>query len=105
MAYIDNEVLGKMIITIVDHLELIEKKLDRINRLKECLDGDTLLDDCDLAKLLRVSQRTLARYRQKGLIRYYCIDKNGKNYYRSSDIESFFKQRGKKEKPNDLKLK
>lgn len=96
MMYIDNEVLEKMIMTIVEGFDRIEKKLDRMNRMRECLDGDTLLDNCDLAQLLGVTQRTIARYREKGLIRYYQTDKNGKNYYRSSEIQEFLKQKGKK---------
>ena len=80
MMYIDNEVLEKMIMTIVEGFDRIEKKLDRMNRLKDCLDGDTLLDNCDLAQLLGVTQRTIARYREKGLIRYYQTDENGKNF-------------------------
>lgn len=80
--------------TIVEGFDRIEKKLDRMNRVKDCLDGDTLMDNYDLAELLGVTQRTLARYRQKGLIRYYQTDKNGKNYYRSSEIQEFLRQKG-----------
>jgi len=43
-----------------------------------------------------VSLRTVARYREKGLIRYYQTDENGKNFYRSSDVQEFLQQRGKK---------
>ena len=96
MMYIDNEVLEKMKMTIVEGFDRIEKKLDRMNRLKDCLDGDTLLDNCDLAQLLGVTQRTIARYREKGLIRYYQTDENGKNFYRSSEIREFLQQKGKK---------
>ena len=96
MMYIDNEVLENMIMTIVEGFARIEKKLDRMNRLKDCLDGDTLLDNCDLAQLLGVTQRTIARYREKGLIRYYQTDENGKNFYRSSEIREFLQQKGKK---------
>lgn len=97
--YIDNEILERMIITIVEGFDRIEKKLDRMNRLKECLDGDTLMDNYDLAQLLGVTQRTIARYREKGLIRYYQTDANGKNFYRSSEIQEFLRQRGKNKKP------
>ena len=90
--YIDNEVLEKMIMTMVEGFNRLEKKLDRMNRLKDCLDGDT----CALAQLLGVTQRTIARYREKGLIRYYQTDENGKNFYRSSEIQDFLRQRGKK---------
>ena len=58
MMYIDNEVLEKMIMTIVEGFDRIEKKLDRMNRVKDCLDGDTLLDNYDVARLLGVTLRT-----------------------------------------------
>lgn len=83
MMYIDNEVLEKMIMTIVEGFDRIEKKLDRMGRVKEFLNGDELLDNYDIARLLNVSLRTVARYREKGLIRYYQTDENGKNFYRS----------------------
>ena len=89
MMYIDNEVLEKMIMTIVEGFDRIEKKLDRMGRVKDCLNGDELLDNYDIAKLLNVSLRTVARYREKGLIRYYQTDDNGK--YRS-----FYRNVGKK---------
>lgn len=96
MPYIDNEILEKLITTVVEGFTQIEKKLERMNRLKECLDGDTLIDNVDLAELLGVSQRTLARYREKGLIRYYNMKDNGKNFYLASEIQAFLKQRGKR---------
>ena len=95
MPYIDSEILEKLITTMVDGFARIEKKLERMNRQKECLDGDTLLDNVDLAELLGVSQRTLARYREKGLIRYYNMKDNGKNFYHASEIQEFLKQRGR----------
>ncbi len=45
-----------------------------MNMLKQCLDGDTLLDNQDICELLCVTKRTLALYRQKKLISYlFCI--------------------------------
>lgn len=77
MSYIDNEILERLIGTMVEGFARIEKKLDQMNRLKECMNGDRLLDNVDLAELLGVSQRTLARYRQEGKIKYYSVEKNG----------------------------
>ena len=94
--YIDNAVLEKMMMTIVEGFDRIEKKLDRMERVKEFLNGDELLDNYDIARLLNVSLRTVARYREKGLIRYYQTDDNGKNFYRSSEIQEFLLKRGKK---------
>ena len=48
MMYIDNEVLEKMIMTIVEGFDRIEKKLDRMERVKEFLNGDELLDNYDM---------------------------------------------------------
>ena len=73
MSYIDNEILERLIGTMVEGFTRIEKKLDQMNRLKECMNGDRLLDNVDLAELLGVSQRTLARYRQEGKIKYYWV--------------------------------
>lgn len=95
MTYIDNETLERLITMMTEGFARIEKKLERMNRLKECLDGDTLLDNVDMAELLGVSQRTLARYREKGLIRYYSMKENGKNFYLASEIQEFLKSRGK----------
>lgn len=96
MSYIDNEILEKLISTMVEGFARIEKKLDHMNHLKECLDGDRPLDNVDLAELLGVSQRTLARYREKGIIRYYSMDENGKNLCLASEIQEFLKRRGRK---------
>ena len=86
MSYIDNEILERLIGTMVEGFARIEKKLDQMNRLKECMNGD---------ELLGVSQRTLARYRQEGKIKYYSVEKNGKSFYLASEIQSFLLQRGK----------
>ena len=76
MPYIENEILERLITTMVEGFARVEKKLDHMNRLKE-------------------SQRTLARYREKGIIRYYCMNENGKNLYLASEIRDFLRQKGK----------
>lgn len=73
MLQINSETAHKMFIQLMERFDKIEKMLERQNKMKECLDGDTLLDNYDLSKLLGVTHRTLARYRQKKLIRYYMI--------------------------------
>ena len=79
---------------IVSRFNDVEKKLDRLNNVKEAMDGDKLLDNQDLCLLLGITKRSLARYRQKGLIRYYQIDR--KTYYKASEIQEFLKTKGKK---------
>ena len=41
MSYIDNEILERLIGTMVEGFARIEKKLDQMNRLKECMNGDS----------------------------------------------------------------
>lgn len=92
MIQINIETVQKMFMQIMERFDRIEKKLERMNKIKECFDGDTLLDNYDLCKLLGVTYRTLARYRQKKLVRYYMID--GRTYYKASEIKEFFEQKG-----------
>lgn len=95
MPYIDDELLEKMINTMAEGFARIEKKLERMNRQRDCLDGDQFLDNVDLAELLGVLQRTLARYREKGKIPYYCVDDNGRTLYLASEVRDFIKSRQK----------
>ena len=92
MLQINSETAHKMFIQLMERFDKIEKMLERQNKMKECLDGDTLLDNYDLSKLLGVTHRTLVRYRQKKLIRYYMID--GRTYYKASEINDFLKMKG-----------
>lgn len=92
MIQINIETAQKMFMQIMERFDRIEKKLERMNKIKECFDGDTLLDNYDLCKLLGVTYRTLARYRQKKLVRYYMID--GRTYYKASEINDFLKMKG-----------
>lgn len=87
------ETVHKMFSTLMERFDRMERTLERMNRLKDCLDGDTLLDNYDLCRLLGVTKRTLARYRQKKLIRYYMID--GRTYYKASEIQEFLQMKGK----------
>ena len=92
MLQINSETAHKMFIQLMERFDKIEKMLERQNKMKECLDGDTLLDNYPLSKMLGVTHRTLARYRQKKLIRYYMID--GRTYYKASEINDFLKMKG-----------
>lgn len=79
---------------LLSRFDKVDKTLDRMNKLKDCFDGDTLLDNHDLCNLLGVTKRTIARYRQKKLIPYYTFD-DGRVYYKASDVEKFMKVKGK----------
>ena len=79
---------------IMDKLNSIDKKLDRMNNVKDVMDGDKLLDNHDLCMLLGVTKRTLQRYRQLQKIIFYRID--GKTYYKASEIQEFLQRFNKK---------
>ena len=79
---------------IMERLIALEKKLDRMSKVKEAMDGDKLLDNHDLCMLLGVTKRTLQRYRQLQKIIFYRID--GKTYYKASEIQEFLQRFNKK---------
>ena len=93
MLQINNENAHKMFSLIMERFDKIDRALERMNKLKECFDGDTLLDNYDLCQLLGITKRTLARYRQKKLVTYYMID--GRTYYKASEIQEFLQMKGK----------
>ena len=79
---------------IMEILISIDRKLDRMNNIKDAMDGDKLLDNHDLCMLLGVTKRTLQRYRQLQKIIFYRID--GKTYYKASEIQEFLQRFNKK---------
>ncbi len=93
MIQIDRETFQMILHQIMERFDKIDRTLERMNKLKDCLDGDTLLDNYDLCRLLGITKRTLARYRQKKLVTYYMID--GRTYYKASEVEAFLNQKGK----------
>ena len=75
---------------IMDKLDVMDRKLDRMTRVKDAMNGEKLLDNHDMCMLLGVTKRTLQRYRQLKKVTYYTID--GKTYYKSSEIQDFLKK-------------
>ena len=55
------------------------------------MDGEKLLDNQDLCLLLKVSAKTLQRYRKKGILPYLTLD--GRCYYRESDVHQLIRER------------
>ena len=74
---------------IVERLENIERK-QKPPELTPCTvleDGDKLLDNFDLCRMLHVSKRTLQRYRTQYGLPYRIL--NQKIYYAESDVLRF----------------
>lgn len=74
---------------------ILEKLVNEVANLKKII-ADTvkppdqvILDDVDLREQLKVSKRTTAYWREKGLITYSKL--GGKIYYKLSDILEFIR--------------
>ena len=86
--YLDNE-------DFIQWMEKLNKKLITIGSdLKAVIatgeaftNDDKLLDNQDLAFLLKVSYRTLQRYRDSGQLRYFLVRR--KTFYRMADVKDF----------------
>ncbi len=74
-------------IDIAQLFKLIESLKSEIEKLSSPPDQN-ILDDVDLQKLLKVSKRTTASYRQQSLIAYSQYGK-GKVFYKLSDVLAF----------------
>ena len=66
-----------------DHIYDLQKKRNNI-------DGEELLDNQDLLQMLKFSNRSLQRYRSIGKLPYYTI--SGKLYYKLSDVHQFIRE-------------
>lgn len=89
--YLDNN-------DFVTWMEKLSKKLNDIGQdLKSLINtnevfskDEKILDNQDLAFLLKVSYRTLQRYRAAGILPYFSI--GHKTYYRTSDVRNFVRE-------------
>ena len=90
--YINNEDFEIWMQKLSKKLSEIGQDLKSLINTKEVFDPDEkLLDNQDLAFLLKVSFRTLQRYRVSGQLPYFTIGK--KTYYRANDIRAFVRER------------
>jgi len=84
---INKESLEALLERVFAKLEQADKKIDRLLNHQACLNGDELLDNQDLIGMLKVSHRTLQRYRSQGKLPYCNL--NGKSFYRLTDVQKF----------------
>ncbi len=86
----------------IDRIELLawmERIMERFDILMELangaknqraiIDGEELLDNQDILQMLKISSRSLQRYRSSGKLPYYTI--SGKIYYKLSDVHQFIR--------------
>lgn len=75
---------------IMDRFDLIGDHVEGLNKNHHNIDGEELLDNQDLLQMLKISNRTLQRYRSSGKLPYYTI--SGKIYYKLSDVHQFIRE-------------
>ncbi|UYU39488.1 helix-turn-helix domain-containing protein [Bacteroides salyersiae] len=89
--YIDNENFEKWMAKLSTKLTEIGQDLKSLINTDTIFDeNDKILDNQDLAFLLKVSFRTLQRYRASGKLPFFMI--SHKTYYRASDIRAFVQE-------------
>lgn len=89
-----------MTLNKADFILWMERLVIRIDSLKEQIvklelqtlniDGEELLDNQDIMKILKISYRTLQRYRSERRLPYYKL--RGKVYYKLSDVQQLLRE-------------
>jgi hypothetical protein len=86
--YLDEDNFEKWMQKLSKKLSEIGQDLKSLINTKEVFSADeTLLDNQDLAFLLKVSYRTLQRYRASKRFPFFMV--GHKTYYRTSDVREF----------------
>lgn len=96
MGHIDKEYFEDWMLRLLSNLEHIEKIVLSVAnisvseskpRLPAILSSDKLLDNSDLCSMLKVSKRTLQRYRTTGELPYQIL--RHKTLYKAADVRKF----------------
>lgn len=75
---------------IMDRFDMLNDRIDDLKKIRNSIDGEELLDNQDLMQMLKISPRSLQRYRSIGKLPYYTI--SGKLYYKLSDVHQFIRE-------------
>lgn len=75
---------------IMDRFDILGQHMDDVQKQRNSIDGEELLDNQDLLQMLKISNRSLQRYRSIGKLPYYTI--SGKLYYKLSDVHQFIRE-------------
>ena len=90
--YIDKDEFTAWMERIMGELYRISRKLDKAETREKhlnYLDGERLYDNQEVCLLLRISKRTLQRYRNNGVLKFYSI--YHKTDYKESDLHEFIR--------------
>ena len=82
--YIDREDFIAWMERIMDRFDMQDKKIDKVIKGRNCLDGEELLDNQDLCLLLKVAPPNTDPLSEKGILPFLMLD--GRCYYRATDV-------------------
>ncbi len=74
---------------IMKRFDILSEGIRESQKQKSQIDGEELLDNQDVLQMLKISNRSLQRYRSGGKLPYYTI--SGKLYYKLSDVHQFIR--------------
>ncbi|MEN2435604.1 helix-turn-helix domain-containing protein [Weeksellaceae bacterium A-14] len=74
---------------IMERFNILNDHMSDLQKKRSTIDGEELLDNQDLLQMLKISNRSLQRYRSIGKLPYYTI--SGKLYYKLSDVHQFIR--------------
>jgi len=75
---------------LIERFDLISEHISELEKKRGSVDGEELLDNQDILQMLKISSRSLQRYRSSGKLLYYTI--SGKIYYKLSDVHQFIRE-------------
>jgi hypothetical protein len=74
---------------IMERFDILDDELSISRKQLNAIDGEELLDNQEVLQKLKISPRSLQRYRSSGKLPYFTI--SGKLYYKSSDVNQFIR--------------
>lgn len=74
---------------IMTRFDILSEKVKENQNQPITVDGEQLLDNQDVLQMLKISSRSLQRYRSDKKLPYYTI--SGKLYYKLSDVHQLIR--------------
>lgn len=72
---------------LLEKINSLDARIEKVLSRQNILNGEILLDNQDLCFQLKISKRSLQRYRSEGKLKYKQLEQ--KTYYLKSDVEDF----------------
>lgn len=86
---IDKENFEVWMERIMDRFDKTDAKIEKAAKAETRIKGEVLLDNQDLCIMLKISKRTLQRYRVSGMLKFKRI--NQKTYYSEEAVNNFIR--------------